>query len=137
MSNESSPLTRASMPAPASDASEADPHIELARQRAASADAWRGYVETGLVLHRQRAQYLEERNRDLEAPLPPPSENERRAAQQAPHLAAENQRLEAEVMRLRTRRENSLPERIKRRVRGTAAGRVLYAILRKLRKPLP
>lgn len=137
MSNESSPLTHAGTPAPSSDAPETDPHTELARQRAASADAWRGYVETGIVLHRQRAQYLEERNRELEAALHSATENESRAAQQAAHLAAENQRLEVEVMRLGARQEKSLRELIKRRVRGTAAGRVLYTIVQYLRMLLP
>lgn len=46
-----------------------NPQTEMARHRAASADAWRGYVEAGAIMHRQQALLLDARNRDLESEI--------------------------------------------------------------------
>lgn len=55
----SDPLSSPGRGQPATAEPNTDTRIELALQRAAAADAWRGYVESGSVLDRQRRQFIE------------------------------------------------------------------------------
>lgn len=99
---------------PAAPSSEPDLPLELARQRAAAADAWRGYVETGLVQHRQRALQLEQRNRELEDAL---SQARQELAQPKPEPPAPEDDPRVSVRRI-----------LRRRLRHSAAGRIAYTL---------
>ncbi len=139
MSNESPPPPGASAPEPSPATPSSDLQIELARQRAAAADAWRGYVESGAVIQRQRAQFLDVRNRELEAQLFLASEREARASEELERLNTLAQHLESELQATRKQlAEIQIPEptvaqRLKARLKASRPGRLAHTLAEYLR----
>lgn len=148
MSNEHPRPSSAGTPAPSSDSTPIDPRTELARQRAASADAWRGYVETGAVLHRQRAQLLDDRNRELESHIHLADERETVARRELERLEQLNHQLSHELEQLEQLNqqlshelaaspalpkevpaEPSIRQLLKQRLRRSAPGRLMHTLV--------